>query len=121
MKNSKKIFKKEVKFRHKYHNEVIVVDKITLCGNVEYAQYLTLKEQKYYILAKSIEDANTLNIRVDGKDFTLMREDSLPVVNIGDEVEVTGMSNSHGWIEITTLNNRTIKKELEFSCSDNYL
>jgi hypothetical protein len=98
-----------------------MIDKITVSGNVEYAQYLTLKEQKYYILTKSVEDANTLNIRVKGKDFTLMRDGSLPIVNIGDEIEVTGLPNSHGWIEVTILNNHTIGVEWKSSRTSNDL
>ena len=88
-----------------------MVEKTTVSGTVEYAQYLILKEQKYYILAKSVDEANTLNIRVEGKDFTLVGDNFLPVVNIGDEVEVTGVPNCHGWIDATTLNNHTIGVE----------
>lgn len=100
---------------------VNMVDKITVSGNVEYAQYLTLKEQRYYILAKSIDEANTLNIRVKGKDFTIMIDGSLPIVNIGDELEVTGVPNSHGWIEVTTLKNHTIGIEWKSSHTNNDL
>lgn len=100
---------------------VIMVDKIAISGNAEYAQYLILKEQKYYILAKSIDEANTLNIRVKGKDFTIMRDGSLPVVNIGDEIEVAGLPNSHGWIEVTTLKNHTIGIEWKSGRTNNDL
>lgn len=96
-----------------------MVSTITLSGNAEYVQYLVLKEQKYYILAKSIDKANTLKIRVNGKDFTILREDSLPVVNVGDAIEVTGVQDSHGWIEMTALNNRTINKIWNFCHADN--
>lgn len=101
-----------------------MVDKITVSGNVEYVQYLILKEHKYYIMAKSIEEANTLKIRVKGKDFTLlrdMRDGYLPIVNIGDEIEVAGVPNYHDWIDITSLKNNTIGTEWKSSHTDNYL
>ena len=101
-----------------------MVDKIAVSGIVEYTQYLILEEQKYYILAKSVEEANTLKIRVKGKDFTLMRDmrdGYLPIVKVGDEIEVAGVPNSHGWIEITSLKNNTIETEWKSSRTNNDL
>jgi hypothetical protein len=67
-------------------------------------------------LAKSIEKADILNLNVGGKNATLIKDKSLPLVNEGDDVEVTGVVNSKsGWLEVFVLKNSTSSAEWKLS------
>ena len=88
----------------------------TVSGTATLVQYLTREGQQGYRLAKSIEKADTMNLCVGGKNATLIKDKSLPVVNEGDDVEIIGVVNSRsGWMEVVVLNNRTSKLEWKFS------
>jgi hypothetical protein len=70
----------------------------TLRGIAASVQYLSQSGHSYRV-AKSIEKADMLNLTVGGKNVTLIKDKSLPVVNEGDDVEVTGRSihEAAGW------------------------
>lgn len=88
----------------------------TARGTATSVQYLTREGQQGYRLAKAIEKADTMNLSVGGKNASLIRDKSLPVVNEGDDVEVTGVVNSRsGWMEVVMLKNHTSGVEWKFS------
>jgi hypothetical protein len=87
----------------------------SMCGSATSVQYIT-RDGRGYRLAKSIEKADVLNLNVGGKNATLIKDKSLPVVKDGDEVELTGVINSRsGWLEVVILKNSTSGTEWKFS------
>ena len=88
----------------------------TARGTATSVQYLTHEGRQGYRLAKSIEKADAMNLSVGGTNATLIKDISLPVVNEGDDVEVTGAVNSRsGWLEVVALKDHTSGVEWKFS------
>jgi DNA/RNA endonuclease YhcR with UshA esterase domain len=92
-----------------------MTDMISVSGAAASVQYIT-RDGRGYRLAKSIEKADILNLNVGGKNATLIKDKSLPLVNEGDDVEVTGVVNSKsGWLEVVVLKNSTSSAEWKLS------
>ncbi len=87
----------------------------TIRGIAASVQYLSLSGHSYRV-AQSIDKADNLNLNVGGKNVALMKDSSLPLVNEGDDVEVTGVVNPRsGGLEVIALKNHTTGTEWKFS------
>jgi hypothetical protein len=88
---------------------------ITWQGAATSVQYLTSSGRSYR-LAKSIEKADLLNFNLNGKIASLMKDNTMPLINETDEVEATGVFNERsGGLEVVVLKNRTLNIEWKFS------
>jgi hypothetical protein len=86
-----------------------------LRGAAAAVQYIT-RDGRGYRLAKSIEKADMLNLSIGTRSASLIKDKSLPLVNEGDEVEVSGVINLRsGGLEVVTLTNHTNGTEWKFS------
>jgi hypothetical protein len=93
----------------------LMPETITLRGAATSVQHMTL-DGRAYRLAKSIEKAEMLNLLVAGKNASPINDKTLPVVNEGYDLEITGVTNPRsGGLEVVVLKNYTSGAEWKLS------